>query len=213
MKAPMPGVIRLTVGPLGVECYLAYCPETREAAVIDPGGDASLILERIRRERLAVSRILLTHGHGDHIGALREVKASTGAPVLVHAGDAAALTDPAVNLSGLFGKPVTADPPDELLEEGREIPVGSECLTVLHTPGHTPGGVSFAGRGLVFTGDALFREGIGRTDLPGASSRQLLASIRTKLFTLSDECVVYPGHGPPTTIGYEKRHNRFLVGI
>jgi hydroxyacylglutathione hydrolase len=210
MNGPELHVISLTVGSLGVECYLASCPLTRESVLIDPGGDADLILGKIKEEKLLVTRILLTHGHGDHIGALREIRGAMGIPVFIHADDAQALTDPMVNMSAYFGTPMIADPPDGFLEEGMIVRVGEFELRVLHTPGHSPGGVCLLGHDLVFTGDTLFKDGIGRTDLPGGSTEELLESIRTKLLPLDDGIFIYPGHGPPSTIGHERQNNPFL---
>lgn len=199
----------LVVGPLQVNCYLVGCEETKEGIVIDPGGDAPAILPQIHALGLNIAYIVNTHGHIDHVAANRSVKEATGAPIAIHRLDAPWLTSPQGGLALLLG--VTPGPPaDILLEEGDEVRFGNIGLKVLHTPGHTSGGISLLGEGVIFTGDALFNMGIGRTDLPGGDFKTLIESIRSKLFTLPEETVVYPGHGPATTIGREKRTNPFV---
>jgi glyoxylase-like metal-dependent hydrolase (beta-lactamase superfamily II) len=199
----------LVVGPLQVNCYLVGCEETKEGIVIDPGGDAPVILSQIHALELNIAYIINTHGHIDHVAANRSIKEATSAPIAIHRLDAPWLTNPQGGLALLLG--VTPGPPaDIFLEEGDEVRFGKISLKVLHTPGHTTGGISLWGEEIIFTGDALFNMGIGRTDLPGGDFKSLIESIRTKLFTLPEETVVYPGHGPPTTIGREKRTNPFL---
>lgn len=199
----------LVVGPLQVNCYLVGCEETKEGIVIDPGGDAPVILSQIHALGLDIAYIVNTHGHIDHVAANRSIKEATGAPIAIHRLDAPWLTNPQGGLALVLG--VTPGPPaDILLEEGDEVRFGNISLKVLHTPGHTSGGISLLGEGVIFTGDALFDMGIGRTDLPGGDFKTLIESIKTKLFTLPEETVVYPGHGPATTIGREKSINPFV---
>lgn len=203
-------IARLEVGALGTNCYIVWCEQTKLAAVIDPGGDAALIMAKIRDEELKVEYIINTHGHGDHIGALAKVKQATGAPVLIHAADAAMLTSSTQNLSTYMGPGITCDPADRTVKEGETINFGSVLLRVLHTPGHTPGGICLVGEKVVFSGDTLFAESIGRTDFPGGSYSQLIGHIQQKLMVLPDDYTVYPGHGSETTIGWERKMNPFI---
>ncbi|AOQ24410.1 Hydroxyacylglutathione hydrolase GloC [Moorella thermoacetica] len=202
----------LVVGPLGANCYLIGCPETGEGAVIDPGAEGERILAAAREAGLNIKQIINTHGHGDHIGANGAIKAATGAAILIHRADAHYLTDPGRNLSVLLGSREASPPADRLLEEDDTIAIGKTVtLRVIHTPGHTPGGICLHGEGLVFTGDTLFAGSIGRTDFPGGSYSQLISSIKEKLFTLDDALEVYPGHGPASTIGSERVDNPFFT--
>jgi glyoxylase-like metal-dependent hydrolase (beta-lactamase superfamily II) len=192
-------------------CYIAACEETKEAAVIDPGGNPERILAEVERQGLTVKLVLNTHAHFDHTDANGAIVEATGAPLALHPED-----EPLLRASGgaaLFG--LHADPspsPDQELRDGDELEVGALCFRVLHTPGHTPGHVSFyeAEQGVLFDGDVLFYRGIGRTDLPGGNWQQLMDSIQRILFALPDETVVYSGHGPATTIGEEKQLNPWL---
>jgi glyoxylase-like metal-dependent hydrolase (beta-lactamase superfamily II) len=152
----------------------------------------------------------LTHGHTDHIGALAFVQEATGAAVLIHTADAAMLTGPAKNIPFLGGTKKQSKAADRLLQEGDLIEVGKISIKVIHTPGHTPGGICLAIDNILFTGDTLFAGSIGRTDFPGGSHRQLIESIKKKLLAFPPETIVYPGHGPATTIGEEKKYNPFL---
>lgn len=200
----------MVVGSLATNCYVVYCEATRKAAVIDPGGSAEAITAFIRRENLDVDYIINTHGHADHVWANMKVKEATGAPILIHEADAGMLTSPQRNLSVFLGGNATCGPADQLLKEGDTIAFGAVELAVLHTPGHTPGGISLLAGPVLFSGDTLFAESVGRSDLPGGSHSQLIASIVDKLMPLDDKTRVLPGHGPETTIGWERTHNPFI---
>jgi len=200
----------LPVGPLFANCYILTCEEIKEAVIIDPGGDADYILREVKRLRVDVKAVINTHGHVDHIAADEPVIKATGAKLMIHEDDAAMLKSPARNLSLLGGVPLPPLKADRLLQDGDTVAFGSEALEVIHTPGHTPGGICLLADDIVFTGDTLFAKGIGRTDFPGGSYETLLRSIRERLLTLPDDTRVYPGHGPPTTIGQERLGNPYL---
>lgn len=180
--------------------------------MIDPGGSPELILSVLYGLTAQVRYILNTHGHVDHIGANRQLKRRTGAEICIHHADSEMLIDARRNFSHLLAIPITSPPADRLLQGGEIIPVGELQLRVIHTPGHSPGGISLVSDGLVFTGDTLFAGSIGRWDFPGASYNLLLASVRNKLLVLDEEMAVYPGHGPISTIGTERRENPFFTG-
>jgi len=200
-------------GPLLVNCYIIGDENTKEAVVIDPGGDVERILSALEEDSLNCKMIINTHCHFDHIGGNKGLKEATGAPIYIHPLEKELLTKMG-SLAMSFGVPVEdSPPPDGFLEEGDVIKVGGEIeLEVLHTPGHSPGHISLYLRGkkMAVVGDVLFRFSVGRTDFPGGSHRQLIQSIKTKLYPLGDDCEIYPGHGPPTTIGLEKKYNPFL---
>ncbi len=198
------------LGDFGTNCYVIACPDTRESAVVDPGVPDPWIKRILAQEGLKPSLILLTHGHVDHIGGVEWVKAFTGAPVLIHPADQPMLADPHLNGSAVFGDPITAPAPDRLLNDGDTVTLGKLSFQVLHTPGHTPGGVCLYTPGHLIAGDTLFAGSVGRTDLRGGNWESLIRSIRERLLPLPPETVVYPGHGETTTIGDEKEYNPFL---
>ncbi len=204
----------LTVGMLSTNCYLIGCPKTKEALIIDPGFDrdveAKIVLTEVDRHGLRVRYIVNTHGHPDHTAGNGVMKKVTYAPILIHEYDAPMLTDAAKNLSRMFGFNIVSPPAEKTLHDGDVIQTGDITLRVLHTPGHSKGSISLLGDDVVFTGDTLFAGSIGRYDLPGGSFREIMHSIKIKLATLSDHFKVYPGHGPASTIGEEKRYNPFL---
>ncbi len=201
---------QLEVGPIMANCYILGCEQTKEAAVIDPGGDVDQILAALSNHGLTVKQIVNTHGHFDHVGANRKLKEATGAPILIHKGDAPMLNQLAASAAS-FGLSAENSPePDRLLEDGDTIPFGDITLTVFHTPGHSPGGVALHTDGYVFVGDTLFSGSIGRTDLPGGNYSVLLMSVQEKIFSLPDDTRVFCGHGPETTVGREKRYNPFF---
>jgi glyoxylase-like metal-dependent hydrolase (beta-lactamase superfamily II) len=201
---------KLAVGPIMANCFIVGCKETHEAAVIDPGDEADRILLALAQAKLTVKQIINTHGHFDHVGANKRMKAATGAPILIHALDAPMLSMLSRSAAAWGMSAEDSPSPDRTIDEGDEIRVGLLRLQVIHTPGHTPGGVSLIADGYVFVGDTLFAGSVGRTDFPGGDFDTLKSSIQKKLFALGDEVRVFTGHGPETTIGEEKRYNPFV---
>lgn len=200
----------ISVGYMDNNCYFIGCEETGEAAVIDPGAEGIRILAKIEELKLKCRYIILTHGHSDHIGAIGEVIEATKAELIIHAEDAAMLTSADENLSVMIGKAFTCKSPDRLLSDGDIVQVGNEKLKIIHTPGHTLGGICVLAGEKLITGDTLFAGAIGRWDLPGGNHNQLIASIKKKLLILPPETKVYPGHGPSSSIGEELRSNPFF---
>jgi glyoxylase-like metal-dependent hydrolase (beta-lactamase superfamily II) len=207
----------LAVGPLQCNCHILADQATKEAVIIDPGNDADAILRGV--QGLKVVALLHTHCHFDHMTATRKVREATGAEILIHASDKALYDNLAGQVAG-FGRMFGAElgkiedplPVARFLKDGDRIAFGKHALRVIHTPGHTQGSCCFHAEGIVFSGDTLFRRGIGRTDLPGGDPRQEGESIRAKLYTLDPETMVYPGHGPATSIEEERVENPFVPG-
>jgi len=203
---------RLVVGSFAANCYIVGSSSTKNGMIVDPGADAASILRRVQQLGLSITLVVITHAHIDHVGAVREVKEHTGARFALHEAEKGIVfASPVRMLTNLGLSPVKSPPqPDMLLKDGDRIDIDDLHFEVLHTPGHSSGGICLAEHGVVFTGDTLFNSGIGRTDFPGCSHERLLSSIHEKLMVLPDETVVYPGHGPPTTIGDERTGNPFL---
>jgi hydroxyacylglutathione hydrolase len=200
---------KLEVGSFAANCYIIGDEITKEGMIIDPGDEADLILKNVKALGIKIKTIVLTHAHIDHINALAEVKQATNAEIAIHEDEAPSLQRQPFRLSITpLSNPVPK--PDRLLKDGDTITIGKLSFKVIHTPGHTQGGISLLGDGIVFTGDTLFYFGIGRTDFPGGNYDQELGSIRERLMTLKDNTVVYSGHGPDSTIGTERRGNPFL---
>ena len=196
----------LIVGMMEANCYIVGDESTKEVFIVDPGGDYKKIKKIIDADGLRPQAVINTHGHGDHIGADGEF----GLPVWIHRLDAEFLQDPSKNLSGAFGFLLKTKKATRLLEDGDILKIGQHSLEVIHTPGHTPGSICLKGEGVVFTGDTLFCEGVGRTDFVYGSQEDIMRSIKERLLKLDDDYVVYPGHGPSSTIGNEKTNNPFI---
>ena len=203
----------LVLGPLASNCYIVGDEATGEGIIIDPADEAENILQNVKELGLEIKLIVLTHGHCDHIIGLKEVKEATGAEIAVHGNDAEYHGQQAMAMALAFGLYCpTPPPPDRLLKNGDSVDIGGLRFEVIHTPGHTPGGICLHGHGVLFSGDTLFNYGIGRFDLPGGDYAQLMNSLQGSLMALPDDTVVYPGHGPRTTIGTERQSNPFLHG-
>ena len=204
----------LILGGYQTNCYvLRNNNSAKDCLIIDPGLEAAELIEFLDEQKLNPVAVILTHGHIDHIAGLAELRNRfPEIKVYIHNLDAEMLTDPNINLSAMSGMAFVTDSQDVSLKNRDVIDLAGMNLRVLHTPGHTPGGISLYSKeaGVVFVGDTLFADSIGRTDFPGGSMSQLLASVREKLFTLPSETEVYPGHGPATTIAAEKAHNPFF---
>jgi len=200
----------LAVGPIQANCFILGCEDTLEAVVIDPGEEGDRILQAVADSNLIVKYIINTHGHMDHVSANKRVHEVTGAPIFIHPLDAPML-DQVADSAAAWGLQAENSPaPERELQDGDEITFGKITLAVLHTPGHTLGGISLYATDDVFVGDTLFAGSIGRTDFPGGSFETIKESIQQKLFKLGDDVRVHTGHGPTTTIGQEKRHNPFV---
>lgn len=201
----------LQVGMLSSNCYILGDEKNKKAVIIDPGGNAEDILSIVEKEGFTVELILLTHGHMDHMAGLEEVRAATGAKVAIHEDDAPMLLSSAQNLSEyMMGQKSSLAPAEIELKDAEKLSVGDLILEIIHTPGHTPGSISIKVDNIIFTGDTLFAGSIGRSDFPGGSFEQLMASIKTKLLIQNDDVVIYPGHGIRSTIKQEKATNPFL---
>ena len=201
---------KLEVGPIMANCFILGCESTKEAVVVDPGDDSDRILMALAKAELKVKYLVNTHGHFDHVGGNKRMKEATGAPIAIHPGDEPMLTELS-HSAAMFGLSAENSPPaDLLLNDGDEVAFGEITLKVIHTPGHSPGGICLYTPGHLFAGDTLFAGSIGRTDLPGGDYDTLISSIKTKLLNLPAQTVVYTGHGPETSIANEKRMNPFL---
>jgi len=200
----------MSLGPLGANCYIVY--KNEEALIVDPGGEAEAIIHFIDQHQLKPQAILLTHAHFDHIGAVDAIRKRYHIDVYIHDQERDWLAESSLNRSRLFtGEDIVTAPAEHYLDEG-SMRIGNFHFEVMHTPGHSPGSVSFVfhDQKKVISGDVLFFQGIGRTDLPGGDRDILEVSIKKRLYSLSDTYTVYPGHGPNTTIGSEKQNNPFV---
>lgn len=202
----------LVVGPFGSNCYIVGSSSGTQGMIIDPGAEPETILRTVQQMGLSIPLIVVTHAHMDHVDALHEVKEKTNAQFALHEAEKELLSAAPMSMLASLGIVPSKSPPqpDRLLNDGDRIDVGELHFEVLHTPGHSPGGICLLGHEVIFSGDTLFNFGIGRTDFSGGSYESLMNSIHDKLMVLPDETVVYPGHGPATTIGDERRGNPFL---
>lgn len=200
----------MAVGSYYANCYIVGSEETKEAAIIDPGAEFKRIDEKIIELGLNPKIIILTHAHGDHIGAVNELVEKYNTKVYIHENDAKALSDSDENYSKILFRKELSIKPDVLLKDGDTIELGELKFDIIHTPGHTVGGICIKVENIMLTGDTLFNKSIGRTDFTGGSFDEIIDSITNKIFKYDDETIIYPGHNNPTTIGSEKLGNPFV---
>ncbi len=200
----------IKTGAMGVNTYIVWSEGDESCIVIDPGGYSDKFKEIFNENGIKPEYILLTHGHFDHIGGIERLKQEYNSKIIIHALDKSMLLDPAKNLSCIVGLDFVQPEADELLFDGAVVQTGKTKFKVLHTPGHSPGGISLYGDGIAFTGDTLVKKSVGRTDFADCNFNDLLKSIHDKLMVLPDDTVIYPGHGPASTIGFEKQNNNYL---
>lgn len=198
---------KIVIDLMDVNCYIFGDDKTKEIAIIDPGGNTDLIIEKIGENNLKVIAIINTHGHIDHIAGNEIMKDYFNAPLLIHKKDSMMIKSIHENLSAFFEPSFVSPPADRLLDDNDIISIGSINLKVIHTPGHTQGSICLNFENIIFTGDTLFAGGIGRTDLSGGSEKDLMESINKKLLVFPDDTLIYPGHGPSSKIGIEKKHS------
>lgn len=213
MNEPQLTIEKYVLGPFQTNAYILTNPASGESIVIDPGMEPAALLRALEGKNVVA--VLLTHAHLDHIGGLNQVRALTGAPVYIHPLEQSGLTDPDLNGSTRWNlsEPIVCEPAEHELADGQTLELAGLSIRVLHTPGHSPGSCSFVVGPHCFGGDVLFAQSIGRTDLPGGSFETLMISIQDKLFELDDDTIVYPGHGPKTTIEAEKLYNPYVTGM
>ena len=204
-------LIRIPAGIYAANCYIVYSENTNDGIIVDPGGDADHIMEVIEKNKLKINHIILTHGHGDHIGGVIDLKNSLNVDVMIHEEDAEMLRNGDINLSTTMAMGTVEIEPNKLLKDGDIIKFGDLEAEVIHTPGHTRGGICLKIEDILLTGDTLFSKSIGRTDLSGGDYNTIIKSIKEKLMILPDDIEVLPGHGGPSTIGRERISNPFLV--
>ncbi|MSU02306.1 MBL fold metallo-hydrolase [Tissierella sp. DSM 105185] len=203
-------ITRVPAGVYAANCYIIYSKTTKEGIIVDPGGDADDLVEYIKRNDLSIKHIILTHGHGDHIGGVKELKEALEATIMIHEDDREMLIDGNKNLSTSMAMGTVEIEPDVLLKDGDIIEFGDLKAEVIHTPGHTEGCICIKIGENIITGDTLFAGSIGRTDLFGGNYESIIKSIKEKLMIYPDEIQVFPGHGTPSTIGKERVSNPFL---
>jgi glyoxylase-like metal-dependent hydrolase (beta-lactamase superfamily II) len=203
-------IYKFTVGNFAVNNYLVHPVDSSKAILFDAGDDTAPILKKIKELGLELVYLVNTHGHSDHIMGNKKILEHTAAQLLIHELDEPFLSDPQLNLSAFLGNRLDSPKADRILQEGDIITLENLKFQVLHTPGHTPGHISLLCNGHAFVGDVIFQGSIGRTDFPKSSGQQLIDSIRTKIYNLADETLLYPGHGPNTTVGQEKVSNPFV---
>ena len=192
---------KIVVGPMQCNCYILGCSRTKKAIIVDPGAEPDKIKQVLLKHKLTLEYIVNTHGHVDHIGA----NADFGVPIYIHCDDADFLSNPHKNLSSMLGSEINSPKAEKCLKDGQEITIGDLRLNIIHTPGHTPGGICICAKEFSLTGDTLFAQGVGRTDFPYANEKLLFNSL-SKLLRLDDDVAIYPGHGPSSTIGEERRY-------